>query len=126
MCAQAAAREHDAAVEALKEGWAAELRRQRRDWAAAEEARRGTWVAQKTRDIKELTAKVNAGWHFCLRPSGRGRTASYGRLSFGCCEWDGVNGKLSRLCLTALITGSWHRVGHWSYLDSGFSPAWAL
>ena len=47
-------------MEALKEGWAAKLRRQRRDWAAAEEARRGAWVVQKTRDIKELTAKVSA------------------------------------------------------------------
>ena len=54
-------RAHEGGIQALKEGWAAELRRQREAWAAAESARRDDWVARRTREIKELTAKVRAG-----------------------------------------------------------------
>jgi len=77
-------------VEALKEGWAAELRRQRRDWAAAEEARRGAWVAQKTRDIKELTAKVRRLPCWCPEPRHKSRASGNRRQRVFCCSMDGI------------------------------------
>ena len=49
---------HTAALAALKEGWAAELRRQRDAWAAAERAKRESWAEAKAAEIKALTVKV--------------------------------------------------------------------
>ena len=58
-CLQAAEGKHAASVESLKAGWAAELKRQKETWAAAEKARRDIWLADKTKQVKELTIKVN-------------------------------------------------------------------
>lgn len=35
-----------------------ELKRQKEAWAAAEKTRRDTWLAEKTKQVKELTVKV--------------------------------------------------------------------
>lgn len=56
--AQAAEARHACAVEALKEGWAGELRRQRAEWGAAERAKREAWAEAKAAEIKALTVKV--------------------------------------------------------------------
>lgn len=48
---------HEAAMAALKDGWAAELRRQKEAWAAAEKIKRESWAEEKTREVKELTIK---------------------------------------------------------------------
>ena len=45
------------ALAALKDGWAAELRRQRESWAAAERSRREQWMQGKTAEVKQLTVK---------------------------------------------------------------------
>ena len=45
-------------MDALKEGWVVELKRQKEAWTAAEKARRDTWLADKTKQVKELTVKV--------------------------------------------------------------------
>ena len=60
--AQAQSRQHEVDIQALKDGWAAELRRQREAWAAAESGRRNAWVLHKTREIKESTARVRDRW----------------------------------------------------------------
>ena len=57
-CMQAAEGKHAAAVESLKEGWVVELKRQKEGWAAAEKGRREAWLADKTKQVKELTVKV--------------------------------------------------------------------
>jgi len=49
---QAAEVKHAAGVDAL------ELKRQKEAWTAAEKARRDTWLADKTKQVKELTVKV--------------------------------------------------------------------
>lgn len=59
---QAQSQQHSAEIEAMKEGWAAELRRQREAWAAAEAGRRNAWLVHKTREIKEITARVRGYW----------------------------------------------------------------
>jgi 5-azacytidine-induced protein 1 len=58
---QASEARYGAAIAALKEGWAGELRRQREGWAAAERARRDAWAEGKAAEIKALTVKVGAG-----------------------------------------------------------------
>jgi hypothetical protein len=55
---QGAEGRQEAALAALKAGWAAELKAQREAWGAAERAKRGAWEAAKTAEIKELTVKV--------------------------------------------------------------------
>ena len=55
---QAAEAKHAAGVESLKEGWVVELKRQKEAWSAAEKGRRDTWLADKTKQVKELTVKV--------------------------------------------------------------------
>jgi hypothetical protein len=68
--AQAVEARHGAALAALKEGWAAELRRQREAWGASERAKRDTWAEAKAAEIKALTVKVttrragNEGWGY--------------------------------------------------------------
>ena len=42
----------------MKEGWVAELKKQKEGWAAAEKGRRDIWLADKTKQVKELTVKV--------------------------------------------------------------------
>lgn len=59
---QAAEAKHAAAVESLKEGWVGELKRQKEAWAAAEKGRREAWLADKTKQVKELTVKVHQCW----------------------------------------------------------------
>ncbi|KIY95866.1 hypothetical protein MNEG_12097 [Monoraphidium neglectum] len=54
---QASEARYGAAIAALKEGWAGELRRQREGWAAAERARRDAWAEGKAAEIKALTVK---------------------------------------------------------------------
>jgi hypothetical protein len=56
--AQESEAKRDKTVAALKEGWAAELRRQKEAWAAAERTKREAWAESKTAEIKELTIKV--------------------------------------------------------------------
>jgi 5-azacytidine-induced protein 1 len=48
---------HSASVDALKAGWATELRKQREHWCAAENLKRDSWLAEKTKEIKEVTIK---------------------------------------------------------------------
>lgn len=47
----------EARMKALAEQHAAELRRARDHWAAAEKVRREKWEAEKTREVKEMTIK---------------------------------------------------------------------
>ncbi|KAL0047405.1 hypothetical protein WJX82_002558 [Trebouxia sp. C0006] len=54
---KAAEAKHAAGVESLKEGWVVELKRQKEAWSAAEKGRRDTWLADKTKQVKELTVK---------------------------------------------------------------------
>jgi hypothetical protein len=69
---QAAEERHAAAVGALKQGWAAELKRQAANWETAAAAKQEAWKTAKVAEIKEQTVKVwrtqPAAWH-CL-PSG--------------------------------------------------------
>ena len=58
MAIQAAEAKHAAGVESLKEGWLAELKKQKEGGAAAEKGRRDIWLADKTKQVKELTVKV--------------------------------------------------------------------
>jgi hypothetical protein len=62
--ARATHEKHAAVVAALKQGWAAELRRQRDAWAASEQAKREAWSEAKAAEIKTLTVKVAGlvGW----------------------------------------------------------------
>lgn len=46
-------------INAMKDGWAAELKRQREAWAAAEKIKREAWCDNKTSEIKEMTVKVS-------------------------------------------------------------------
>lgn len=55
---QVAAESHNAAVGALKQGWAAELKRQAANWEAAAAAKQEAWRAAKVAEIKEQTVKV--------------------------------------------------------------------
>ena len=55
---QAAEAKHAAGVESLKEGWVVELKKQKEAWSAAEKGRRDIWLADKTKQVKELTVKV--------------------------------------------------------------------
>jgi 5-azacytidine-induced protein 1 len=48
---------HSASVEALKAGWSTELRKQREHWVAAEKVKRDAWLAEKTKEIKDVTIK---------------------------------------------------------------------
>jgi hypothetical protein len=57
---QAAEERHAAAVCALKQGWAAELKRQAANWEAAAAAKQEAWRTAKVAEIKEQTVKV---WH---------------------------------------------------------------
>ncbi len=66
-CRQVNEERHERALAKLKDGWAAELRRQKEAWAAAERARREAWMEAKTGEVKELTIKgleveVRACW----------------------------------------------------------------
>lgn len=54
---QAVEAKHERSLAALKEGWAAELRRQKEGWAAAERVRREQWMEAKTSEVKQLTVK---------------------------------------------------------------------
>lgn len=49
---------HNAALSALKQGWAAELKRQAASWEAAAAAKQEAWRAAKVAEIKEQTVKV--------------------------------------------------------------------
>jgi hypothetical protein len=55
---QAAEERHAAAVAALKQGWAAELKRQAANWEAAAAAKQEAWRTAKVAEIKEQTVKV--------------------------------------------------------------------
>jgi hypothetical protein len=55
---QAAEERHAASVGALKQGWAAELKRQAANWEAAAAAKQEAWRAAKVAEIKEQTVKV--------------------------------------------------------------------
>jgi 5-azacytidine-induced protein 1 len=48
---------NEAAIAALKDGFVAELKRQKEAWAAAEKIKRESWAEEKTREVKELTIK---------------------------------------------------------------------
>jgi 5-azacytidine-induced protein 1 len=54
---------HERTLTALKEGWAAELQRQRETWAATEKAKRQAWEANKMAEIKDMTVRVSRGDH---------------------------------------------------------------
>lgn len=54
---QGADDKQERAIAKLKEGWAAELRRQKEGWAAAEKQRREAWMAAKATEIKDMTVK---------------------------------------------------------------------
>ena len=58
------------AMSKMKEGWAAELRRQREGWAATEKGKREVWMEAKTREVKEVTVK---GLEQEVRGRGEGR-----------------------------------------------------
>lgn len=58
---QAAEERHAAAVNALKQGWAAELKRQAANWEAAAAAKQEAWRSAKVAEIKEQTVKVQRG-----------------------------------------------------------------
>jgi hypothetical protein len=60
---QAAEERHAAAVAALKQGWAAELKRQAANWEAAAAAKQEAWRTAKVAEIKEQTVKV---WPVCM------------------------------------------------------------
>lgn len=62
LLSQAAEARHAGVITALKEGWAAELKRQREAWCAAERVKREAWSEAKTAEIKALTVKVGAHW----------------------------------------------------------------
>ena len=64
---QAAEAKHAAGVDSLKEGWLAELKKQKEGWAAAEKGRRDIWLADKTKQVKELTVKVDTA-NLCVKP----------------------------------------------------------
>ncbi|KXZ53290.1 hypothetical protein GPECTOR_7g1184 [Gonium pectorale] len=55
--AQGADDRQERSIAKLKEGWAAELRRQKETWAAAEKQRRDAWMASKAAEIKDVTVK---------------------------------------------------------------------
>lgn len=55
---QAAEERHAAAVAALKQGWAAELKRQAANWEASAAAKQEAWRTAKVSEIKEQTVKV--------------------------------------------------------------------
>ncbi|KAG2485000.1 hypothetical protein HYH03_016204 [Edaphochlamys debaryana] len=55
--AKGADEKHEKVLAKLKEGWAAELRRQKEAWAAAEKQRREAWMASKASEIKDVTVK---------------------------------------------------------------------
>jgi hypothetical protein len=54
---QSSEERHERMLSKLKDGWAAELRRQKEAWAAGERSKRDAWVAAKTQEVKELTVK---------------------------------------------------------------------
>lgn len=55
---QAAQEGHNAAMSALKQGWAAELKCQAASWEAAAAAKQEAWRVDKVAEIKEQTVKV--------------------------------------------------------------------
>jgi hypothetical protein len=54
---QAADERQERAISKLKDGWAAELKRQKDGWAAAEKQRREAWMQSKAAEIKDVTVK---------------------------------------------------------------------
>lgn len=72
---QAAEEHHSATVAALKQGWAAELKRQAANWEAAAAGKQEAWRMAKLAEIKEQTVKASlslvwvsaaAAEHACL------------------------------------------------------------
>ena len=59
-CMQAAEERRNSAVAALKQGWAAELKRQAANWEAAAAAKQEAWRTAKLAEIKEQTVKVSS------------------------------------------------------------------
>ncbi|GLI64721.1 hypothetical protein VaNZ11_008065 [Volvox africanus] len=55
--AKAAEERQERAIAKLKEGWAAELKRQKETWAAAEKQRQEAWMQSKAAEIKDVTVK---------------------------------------------------------------------
>ncbi|GIL49463.1 hypothetical protein Vafri_5793 [Volvox africanus] len=55
--AKAAEERQERAIAKLKEGWAAELKRQKETWAAAEKQRQEAWIQSKAAEIKDMTVK---------------------------------------------------------------------
>ncbi|GIM00334.1 hypothetical protein Vretimale_5477 [Volvox reticuliferus] len=55
--AKAVEERQERAIAKLKEGWAAELKRQKEAWAAAEKQRREAWMQSKAAEIKDVTVK---------------------------------------------------------------------
>jgi 5-azacytidine-induced protein 1 len=45
-------------IRQLKAAWQAEMQSLRQAWAAAEKSKRDAWMADKMREVKELTVKV--------------------------------------------------------------------
>lgn len=68
-CLQSAEERHAAAIAALKAGWAAELKRQQASWEAGHAAKQDAWRAEKTKEIKEQTVKVNQSTFRCYQLS---------------------------------------------------------